>query len=224
MFQSTPPAWGATASAPRFCSSDKRFNPRPPRGGRRATRLLALTVYAVSIHAPRVGGDHASICHTIMSRRFNPRPPRGGRRRLQFLLRCREVSIHAPRVGGDRELKVLPLIDYLFQSTPPAWGATLRWPWRSAAIDKFQSTPPAWGATESRYRLLLQTLRFQSTPPAWGATAVPSSSSSQRDVSIHAPRVGGDASGRAQLADDSFQSTPPAWGATSASQHCFSES
>ena len=35
-FQSTPPVWGATASATRERCRGKHFNPRPPCGGRRA--------------------------------------------------------------------------------------------------------------------------------------------------------------------------------------------
>ena len=35
LFQSTPPAWGATGSSSDSQHSYERFNPRPPRGGRR---------------------------------------------------------------------------------------------------------------------------------------------------------------------------------------------
>ena len=34
------------------------------------------------------------------------------------------VSIHAPRTGGDLELETKPSSSNLFQSTPPARGAT----------------------------------------------------------------------------------------------------
>ena len=56
-FQSTPPARGATCNAHIYRSS-----------------------ITVSIHAPRAGGDEASMC-----------------RKLTLLF----VSIHAPRAGGD---------------------------------------------------------------------------------------------------------------------------
>jgi len=55
-FQSTPPAWGATPDSVK-------------------ARIIAV----VSIHAPRVGGDHVLGVGQIALR----------------------VSIHAPRVGGD---------------------------------------------------------------------------------------------------------------------------
>jgi len=57
----------------------------------------------------------------------------------------------------------------MFQSTPPARGATNR-PSDNELIMEFQSTPPARGATESNRQ------------PSIGCL-----------VSIHAPRAGGDA-------------------------------
>ena len=58
IFQSTPPARGATHGRAGVVSHSGDFNPRPPRGGRRwIVAILAITAY------------------------FNPRPPRGGRRR-----------------------------------------------------------------------------------------------------------------------------------------------
>jgi hypothetical protein len=62
----------------------------------------------------------------------------------------------------------------------------------------FQSTPPAWGATRH-----LGTDRdgskFQSTPPAWGATSKRRPTQRPPKVSIHAPRVGGDSAWRNRL-------------------------
>ena len=58
----------------------------------------------VSIHAPRAGGDDAIGKHLGM-----------------FV----DVSIHAPRAGGDAEFLEDNRADIVFQSTPPARGATL---------------------------------------------------------------------------------------------------
>ena len=146
LFQSTPPARGATSSNAFLILFYSDFNPRPPRGGRL-----------------RAGVSHAA------GRDFNPRPPRGGRqpfrvyrivpgifqstppargatkwfdhdRRVQF------ISIHAPREGGDSISSSDNMSPSLFQSTPPARGAT-----DMLIKDKrealFQSTPPARGAT-----------------------------------------------------------------------------
>ena len=56
----------------------------------------------ISIHAPREGGDQSRNGSTYGTFYFNPRPPRGGRRRSAHMQ-------YAPT---------------LFQSTPPARGAT----------------------------------------------------------------------------------------------------
>ena len=78
---------------------------------------------------------------------FNPRPPRGGRQELAaHPENGQKISIHAPREGGDPEMLGKPGWGQLFQSTPPARGATTvkRLLGNKA---KFQSTPPARGAT-----------------------------------------------------------------------------
>ena len=103
-FQSTPPARGATVH---FASHNLyllNFNPRPPRGGRRLMfRPLAVLMW-ISIHAPREGGDISTFFQRSSDPYFNPRPPRGGRQ-----------DDPAGRLG-----------DVIFQSTPPARGATTR--------------------------------------------------------------------------------------------------
>ena len=102
-----------------------------------------------------------------------------------------KISIHAPREGGDYKVVRGGKLYKLFQSTPPARGATL-----GVAEDytnkPFQSTPPARGATVSLHHYLIANLLFQSTPPARGATLRPRSCKGLK----------------------LFQSTPPARGAT----------
>ena len=57
--------------------------------------------------------------------------------------------------------------------------------------------------------------QFQSTPPARGATAKDNQGNLVYDISIHAPREGGDiGSWSLTPASKEFQSTPPARGAT----------
>jgi hypothetical protein len=83
--------------------SEVCFNPRPPRGGRRAGPASAHNGRTVSIHAPRAGGDIVPTRTIPDSKRFNPRPPRGGRPcRCLLGIAYIRVSIHAPRAGGDR--------------------------------------------------------------------------------------------------------------------------
>ena len=102
LFQSTPPARGATASDIGLSCKIPNFNPRPPRGGRQCPCKSCCHLLYISIHAPREGGDGIVTITPIKRQHFNPRPPRGGR------LRCLNVK------RGHN----------IFQSTPPARGAT----------------------------------------------------------------------------------------------------
>ena len=168
IFQSTPPARGATTEvsamgsllaisihAPREggdyvfapgLPSFSDFNPRPPRGGRRPRRRKGLKLRnfnprpprggrpdgetywkdknTISIHAPREGGDVIQPEPIYGANYFNPRPPRGGRRCILWPL-C------------------LPV--WVFQSTPPARGATSRIPIVSNRIGYFNPRPPRGG-------------------------------------------------------------------------------
>ena len=87
-------------------------------------------------------------------------------------------------------------------------------PVKPSARCVFQSTPPARGATVQQPVQPVQPV-FQSTPPARGATAMMYDWTLPVDISIHAPREGGDNTRRGfTKARWTFQSTPPARGAT----------
>ena len=125
LFQSTPPARGATWAMQIGGACSMHFNPRPPRGGRRERKRAGAGACGISIHAPREGGDSALVDVSFVLRNFNPRPPRGGRRmssgriphctryfnprpprggrRFLCVVGCESfiISIHAPREGGD---------------------------------------------------------------------------------------------------------------------------
>ena len=81
------------------------FNPRPPRGGRRALLQRRRLQYKISIHALREEGDAGHGRHFKGPRNFNPRPPRGGRRVHNS---CNGgilgISIHALREEGDNRI------------------------------------------------------------------------------------------------------------------------
>ena len=171
LFQSTPPARGATAFRGYVCHQEADFNPRPPRGGRLDGLTGVYNPTAISIHAPREGGDgfDGSDIGTILF-----------------------ISIHAPREGGDCGRGGTSSILSRFQSTPPARGATEAvvgcpvqishfnprpprggrrgaWVFQQAG-SRFQSTPPARGATGAGRHFRIHSRSFQSTPPARGAT------------------------------------------------------
>ena len=79
IFQSTPPARGATTPQER-------------------TKFI----HSISIHAPREGGDTDQMVRSGSILNFNPRPPRGGRRDTKHRQKHNDkISIHAPREGGD---------------------------------------------------------------------------------------------------------------------------
>src|SRR5436190_1019005 len=124
VFQSTPPARGATPLAGHCASRVRRFNPRPPRGERPSS-------------APRRGNAGG----------FQSTPPARGATGVRCYGKSPAgVSIHAPRAGSDVDVQgYIDILD-VFQSTPPARGAT-RAPLRCCHAVQFQSTPPARGAT-----------------------------------------------------------------------------
>ena len=87
---------------------------------------LSMAASDISIHAPREGGDRPAESYIIPDT---------------------DISIHAPREGGDCVTVIIQHPEKpLFQSTPPARGATTT---QSMAepTSTFQSTPPARGAT-----------------------------------------------------------------------------
>ena len=102
LFQSTLPVWGATPSF-------------------RQSRLRCV----ISIHAPRVGSDGASVWQVCPAAYFNPRSPCGERPGGWKYTAAAVISIHAPRVGSDRTGSTSAAGTISFQSTLPVWGATL---------------------------------------------------------------------------------------------------
>ena len=146
-----------------------RFQSTPPAWGATYNRSRETRQKIISIHAPRMGSDGLYQSHRFRQWHFNPRPPHGERRLL--------MSIGLTRI--------------IFQSTPPAWGATLRLRLRRNTALLFQSTPPAWGATAMTL-FINGFIIFQSTPPAWGATTFHVKHSFHHLISIHAPRMGSD--------------------------------
>jgi len=99
---------------------------------------------------------------------FNPRSPRGERR----------IGLAAVSHGCT------------FQSTLPAWGATLFC--NHAHFSRKISIHAPRVGSDTDYMPLLDAHIFQSTLPAWGATAIRTPTLLAGIISIHAPRVGSD--------------------------------
>ena len=145
-FQSTPPARGATSAPVASAGILNRFQSTPPARGATVLQAEFFRPVLISIHAPREGGDGVGRNPEGVSGYFNPRPPRGGRLRWWPANRPPD----------------------LFQSTPPARGATSAGTLSPIGYVLFQSTPPARGATSGIPYKMVSTLYFNPRPPRGG--------------------------------------------------------
>ena len=126
-----------------------------------------------------------------------------------------EISIHAPRVGSDSITRTRPRRLERFQSTLPVWGATI-FKCHDCGRSTISIHAPRVGSDDllatwvsgvcnfnprspcgERLVIVGQTnitVQFQSTLPVWGATRRQAPRRLCYAISIHAPRVGSDAS------------------------------
>ena len=192
IFQSTRPAWGATA---RYC--------------------CACFHHLISIHAPRVGRDCLDSIRLRDVLYFNPRAPRGARlkmrqmRRLSWNFNPRaprgarpsrkakslpspRISIHAPRVGRDAISFTSSSYSSDFNPRAPR-GARPLFPTSPVSSLIFQSTRPAWGATMKKMEMEKYAI-ISIHAPRVGRDFAASCECRGRHISIHAPRVGRDVS------------------------------
>ena len=198
IFQSTPPARGATSRCVILAWCCSYFNPRPPRGGR-----------------PRIHFFH------VKQLDFNPRPPRGGRRNKIFdkIKNRAQISIHAPREGGDFIDEVSLIWDNHFNPRPPRGGRPFTF-FRRLLILIFQSTPPARGATLLMKSVLYGIIISIHAPREGGDEALPVIQPEPIYFNPRPPRGGRLLCFCMSIFQLLFQSTPPARGAT-AKMHSF---
>ena len=145
-FQSTPPSRGGDSRLSSCFPLSSQFQSTPPRGGRLDGALCTNCVYPISIHAPREGGD---VCSLIV-----PGDVAG-------------ISIHAPARGGDARPWNCNSYQPLFQSTPPARGATLIWLIRSRSAC-ISIHAPREGGDSAHGLYLLPVCYFNPRPPRGG--------------------------------------------------------
>ena len=125
---------------------------------------------AISIHAPREGGDGGNHPPSHRQTDFNPRPPRGGR--LQ-----------------TAQLIAQPA---LFQSTPPARGATARGGYTNIWMH-ISIHAPREGGDDRVATFGIADIRISIHAPREGGDAeYDPIENYNRFISIHAPREGGD--------------------------------
>ena len=170
-FQSTLPVWGATSPCV-ITSFGQIFQSTLPVWG--ATHILPHDPQGrcISIHAPRVGSDHALPAIQDVQALFQSTLP----------------------VWGATHLTGTIPISILFQSTLPVWGATGAQvpgdPGRAISIHA-----PRVGSDHTAGRMPVMSRTFQSTLPVWGATLFSAGIDRRPHISIHAPRVGSDGHG-----------------------------
>ena len=169
VFQSTPPARGATTGKAAAKYGPLNISIHAPREGGDFLLLNYACRRQISIHAPREGGDSGAARSCRRGLKFQSTPPaRGATAAPRLHQHPSLISIHAPREGGDPPCRNALQIAEHFNPRPPRGGRQVQ---SDAGTDDkvFQSTPPARGATKRRLQLRAG-LAFQSTPPARGAT------------------------------------------------------
>ena len=141
LFQSTPPAWGATMTIAGI-ASNKLFQSTPPAWGATLTPACLSSPITISIHAPRVGSDKNRNPTNRKKRYFNPRSPHGERRgHLCKNSVLSNISIHAPRMGSDLRPRLLRNMDSHFNPRSPHGERRFVFS-RVASMVTFQSTLP----------------------------------------------------------------------------------
>ena len=150
LFQSTPPARGATRRLDTKLRLHRDFNPRPPRGGRPGVDGATVKVDKISIHAPHEGGDPDFTNRSHSGQISIHAPHEGGDSLDQVDTLILQISIHAPHEGGDHYSGVAQInLLQISIHAPHEGGDWMSW-WSAAPGTPFQSTPPTRGATERR--------------------------------------------------------------------------
>ena len=102
LFQSTPPARGATYDGAGRSGGFSISIHAPREGGDRCIRHRGDEEGVFQSTPPARGATRYDALMLMQKADFNPRPPRGGRRKRLFIPSPTQyISIHAPREGGD---------------------------------------------------------------------------------------------------------------------------
>ena len=146
------PRMGSDLPEHRHTAWQYHFNPRSPHGERLDLPSGARVIPHISIHAPRMGSDAQSKSCPFGREMISIHAPRMGSDIRPFLpfIQLIDISIHAPRMGSDRLLQWLSLPPCYFNPRSPH-GERPACPSHFLTLQKFQSTLPAWGATISAF-------------------------------------------------------------------------
>ena len=164
LFQSTPPAWGATESP-----------------------ALSARTRVISIHAPRMGSDLTSLRRRSSRSNFNPRPPHGER---QMQVKVAEANIKfqstppawgatsrrslgrsflydfnpRPRMGSDLASSTSAKHGFTISIHAPRMGSDQEYDRREGYPEYFNPRPPH-GERLRRLRCDLINFNFNPRPP-----------------------------------------------------------
>ena len=192
-FQSTRPVWGATHLCRHPHPRCGHFNPRAPCGARRANPRSYRPRSPISIHAPRVGRDAVDVISDDVYHGFQSTRPVWGATRASNSCEPAPAIDFNPRApcGARRIQDQVPIVFRNFNPRAPC-GARPAFTFNSTEAINFNPRAPC-GARLSLPCLSYPRAGFQSTRPVWGATAVSKLCDYAEQISIHAPRVGRDA-------------------------------
>ena len=210
LFQSTPPARGATSDFQRRIPFSE-FQSTPPAKGATYDMIDATSINIISIHAPREGGDNERRATQPAEANFNPRPPRRGRLHAARAACWRREFQSTPPRGGRLTLILIFRVHIQFQSTPPRGGRHHPYhQWQRRGT--FQSTPPRGGR---HYIIILGIYYFpyfNPRPREGGDHDFLQVVLGIHQISIHAPARGATRPAARRTSLTEFQSTPPRGG------------
>ena len=235
-FQSTPPRGGRLILIG-ILISRVQFQSTPPARGATCAVCCLSFAFAISIHAPREGGDVRELLNAVGALAISIHAPREGGDGMYMyeIVGVQDISIHAPREGGDELGRVVDKLTREFQSTPPARGATaslsalyflqvisihapreggdrLSLPPRLSCNSNFNPRPPR-GGRPCPCAMHLRSRYFNPRPPRGGRLKQVDYGVPYTLISIHAPREGGDTRSHApQPPWSDFNPRPPRGG------------
>ena len=141
---------------------------------------------------PARGATWRWICPLVGAEIFQSTPPaRGATASTESSCQRQPISIHAPREGGDTHAGTLSRLWPYFNPRPPRGGRLHGRARRAKDILHFNPRPPRGGRPPERRK---RTLRhhFNPRPPRGGRPYKTFDDLRKKQISIHAPREGGD--------------------------------
>ena len=193
-FQSTPPVRGATAQSEEYCEESHQFQSTPPvRGATAQSEEYCEESHQFQSTPPVRGATDVTVGLVKPSKEFQSTPPVRGATLGEYSGRhdpC--ISIHAPRAGGDAPTRSWAISAQWISIHAPRAGGDFGHEGLDVDGIVFQSTPPVRGATLTTIRMPPCPAYFNPRPPCGGRQRASTEASAQYDISIHAPRAGGD--------------------------------